>query len=237
MAGTPLFWQRHRHDKLIARWAAAAGVHNVTVIVVDGPDRLALLRTFESLLGLPAGLLVPADEVMNRSLTLAEAEVVRQLNEEFKRREWPGASYAKFMRYGAVRQMKARRPLPGEPQIATPAWALERVAEISAEMTGNIAALGVRVIGDLSALSSPAPPAGQPDAGAGNGPAAPLIPVEAAAQAILGAMLAGGIAGPAAGADKRAVADRPVREVDARRLAGVLVRRGRQRVRQALRPG
>jgi hypothetical protein len=66
---------------------------------------------------------------------------------------------------------------------------------------------------------------------------APLIPVEAAAQAILGAMLAGGIAGPAAGADKRAVTDRPVREVDARRLAGVLVRRGRQRVRRALRPG
>jgi hypothetical protein len=111
------------------------------------------------------------------------------------------------------------------------------VAEISAEMTGNIAAFGVRVIGDLSALSPPAPPGGQPDAGAGDGPVAPLIPVEAAAQAILGAMLAGGIAGPAAGADKRAVTDRPVREVDARRLAGVLVRRGRQRMRRALRPG
>ena len=234
---TPLFWQRHRHDKLIARWAAAAGAHNVIVIVVDGSDRLALLRTFESLLGLPAGLLVPADEAGNRSLTLAEAEVVRQLNEEFKRREWPGASYARFMRYGAVRQMKARRPLPGEPQIVTPAWALERAAEICAEMTRNIAALGVRVIGDLSALSTPAPPAGQPEAGAGDGPAALPIPVEAASQAILGAMLAGGIAGQAADADKRAVADRPVREVDARRLAGVLVRRGRQRMRRALRPG
>jgi hypothetical protein len=234
---TPRFWLRHRHDQLIARWVAAAGAPNVTVIVVDGSDRLALLRTFESLVGLSAGFLVPEDDVVNRSLTLAEAEVVRQLNEEFKRREWPGASYAKFMRYGAVRQMKARRPLPGEPQIATPAWALERVAEISAEMTGNIAALGVRIVGDLSALSTPAPPAGPPDAGAGDGPVAPPIPVEAAAQAILGAMLAGGIAGPAAGADKRAVADRPVREVDARRLAGVLVRRGRQRVRRVLRPG
>jgi len=234
---TPLFWQRHRHDKLIARWAAAAGVHNVTVIVVDGSDRLALLRTFESLLGLPAGFLVPEDDVVNRSLTRAEAEVVRQLNEEFKRREWPGASYAKFMRYGAVRQMKGRRPLPGEPQIATPAWALERAAEISAEMTRNIAGLGVRVIGDLSALSPPAPPAAQPEAGAGDGPADPVIAVEAAAQAVLGAMLAGGIANQPVAADKRPVADRPVREVGTRRLAGVLVRRGRQRVRRALRPG
>jgi hypothetical protein len=49
-------------------------------------------------------------------------------------------------------------------------------------------------------------------------------------------MLAGGIAGPMAG-DKRAVADRPVREVDARGLASVLVTRGRQRMRRAMRPG
>jgi len=268
---TPTFWQRHRHDKLIARWVAAAGAQNVTVIVVDGSDRLALLRTFESLLGLPAGFLVPEDDVVNRSLTLAETEVVRQLNEEFKRREWPGASYAKFMRYGAVRQMKGRRPLPGEPQIATPAWALDRVAEISAEMTANIAALGVRVVGDLSSLGrspdipaagpsadpsvpsrspglsavgsvpdSPSPgfsPARPAEAGAQAGTADPVIPVEAAAQAVLGAILAGGIADQAPSVDGRAVADRPVREVDARRLAGVLVTRGRQRMRRALRPG
>ena len=235
---TPTFWQRHRQDKLIARWAAAAGVPNVTVIVVDGSDRLALLRTFESLLGLPAGFLVPEDEmVVNRSLTLAEAEVVRQLNEEFKRREGPGASYAKFMRYGAVGQMKARKPLPGEPQIAAPAWALERMAEISAEMTGKIAALGVRVVGDLSALRSPAPLGRPPEAEAGAGRADPVIPVEAAAQAILGAILAGGIANQPAAADKRPVADRPVREVEARELASVLVRRGRKRMRRALRPG
>ncbi len=198
---TPTFWQRHRHDKLIARWVAAAGAGGVTVIVVDGSDRLAVLRTFESLLGLPGGFLVPEDEVVNRSLTLAEAEVVRLLNEEFKRREWPGASYAMFMRYGAVRQMKGRRPLPGEPQIATPAWAAERIAEISAEMTTNIAALGVRVIGDISALSSPASPARQPEPGAGDGPAVPPIPVEAASRAVLGAILAGGIADQAAAAD------------------------------------
>ena len=235
---TPTFWQRHRHDKLIARWATAAGAQNVTVIVVDGSDRLALLRTFESLLGLPAGFLVPEDEVVvNRSLTLAEAEIVRQLNEEFKRREWPGASYAKFMRYGAVRQMKARRPLPGEPQIAAPAWALERVAEISAEMTANIAALGVRVIGDLLALRCPAPPARPAGAEAADGPAVPAVPVEAAAQAILGAILAGGISDQAAETGRQAVADRPVREVDARELAGVLVRRGRKRMRRGLRPG
>jgi len=234
---TPRFWQRHRHDRLVARWVAAAGAPNVTVIVVDGADRLALLRTFESLLGLPAGFLVPEDDVVNRSLTLAEAEVVRRLNEEFRRREWPGTSYARFLRYGAVREMKSRQPLPGEPGIATPAWALERMAEISAEMTRNIAALGVRVIGDISALSAPRAAAPSPEPGTGAGSAILPIPVEAAVQAVLGAILAGGMADQAAEADRWPVADRLVREVDARRLAGVLVRRGRQRMRRALRPG
>jgi hypothetical protein len=157
------------------------------------------------------------------------------------------------MRYGAVRQMKSRRPLPGEPQITTPAWALERVAEISADMTRNIAALGVRVVGDLSSLSrSPGLSAGSPtpdpsspgrslarpaEVGAEAGTADPVISVEAAAQAVLGAILAGGIADQAPTVDGCAVADRPVREVDARGLAGVLVGRGRQRVRRALRSG
>jgi hypothetical protein len=127
------------------------------------------------------------------------------------------------------------------------------MAEISAEMTGNIAALGVRVVGDLSALSrAPDLPAAGPSAdpvAPGRSPARPaeadaeagtadaVIPVEAAAQAVLGAILAGGMADQASAVDGRAVADRPVREVDARGLAGVLVGRGRQRMRRALRSG
>ena len=50
---TPGFWRRHRHDALVARWAAVAGQENLTVVVVDESDRLMLLRVFESMLGLP----------------------------------------------------------------------------------------------------------------------------------------------------------------------------------------
>jgi hypothetical protein len=230
---TPSFWRRHRHDKLIARWAAAAGPHNLTVIVVDESDRQMLLRTFETMLGLPDGFLVPAAAAANRSLTYAEAELVRLLNEEFRRQGWPDRSYARFMRYGAVRQMKiARQPSPDEPKIVTPAWALERAAEIGAEMADNIVALGVRVVGDISALGRvPADLAGATDAGS----AVPLMPAEAAAQAVAGAFAAAGVTGQVATADnRRAVADRLVREVDAKSLAGVLVKRGRHRVRRTL---
>src|SRR5437764_13689617 len=65
---TPGFWRRHRHDKLIARWAAA-GAGDLTAIVTDESDPLMLLRTFESMLGLPGGFLEPQEGAVNRSLT------------------------------------------------------------------------------------------------------------------------------------------------------------------------
>ena len=65
----------------------------------------------ESMLALPSGFLVPEERASNRSLTVAEAELVRRLNEEFSRRAWPHRSYARFMRYGVTEQLKTgRRP-------------------------------------------------------------------------------------------------------------------------------
>jgi hypothetical protein len=224
---TPGFWYRHAHDKLIARWAATVGPQNLTVIVVDESDRLMLLRTFESLLGLPGGFLIPEDLVPNRSLTLAEAEVVRLLNEEFKRQQWSTRNYSRFMRYGAIEQMKtARQPSPDEPKIVTPAWALKRAAEIGAETAWNISALGVRVVGDISVLGGL--PADRPETGVPAGHAAPLIPAEAAAQAVLGAFIAGRVGGQ--------TIEQATSEVTARSLAGLLVKRAGQRAWRTLRP-
>jgi hypothetical protein len=220
---TPGFWRRHRHDKLIARWAAAAGVHNLTVIVMDESDPLMLLRTFESMLGLPAGFLKPQQGAVNRSLTLAEAELVRLLNEEFKRQGWPDRKYPAFMRDGAVAQMKAgRQPSPDEQKILTPGWALKRAAEIGAEMAGNISALGVRVIGDLGSLSSIPPIAAEAD------PASvpPPIPAEAVVQAVVGAFNAGGVAGQPA--------EEVLREIAGKAMMRVLVKRGTQRIQRTL---
>jgi len=223
---TPGFWCRHRHDALVARWAAENGPENLTVIVLDESDRLMLLRVFESMLALPGGFLVPEERASNRSLTVAEAELVRRLNEEFSRRAWPHRSYARFMRYGAVEHMKdARQPSPDEPRIATPAWALARAAEISAEMARNIEALGVNIVGDISSLGKV--PDEVTDPGADSGPAL-TVPVEAAARATLGAFIAGGAGGQ--------TAEEIVRDLDTRSLAKVLAIRCRQRIRRRV-PG
>src|SRR5580693_2164290 len=222
---TPGFWRRHRHDTLTARWAAAVGAENLTVIVIDESDRLMLLHIFESMLGLPSGFLIPEERAANRSLTVAEAELVRLLNEEFSRREWPERSYARFMRYGTVEQMKAaRQPSPEEPAIVTPVWALNRAAQISAEMAQNIKALGVNIAGDISALGSV--PEIPPEAVAGAGPVAPLIPTEAAVRAVLGALIAGGAGGK--------TTEEILSDVDVKSMAKTLMKRGQQRVRRTM---
>ena len=238
---TPGFWRRHRHDALVARWAAENGPENLTVIVLDESDRLMLLRVFESMLGLPAGFLVPEERAVNRSLTAAEAELVRLLNSEFSRRGWPHRDYARFMRYGAVEHMKdGRRPSADEPKITTPAWALARAAEISGEMAGRIDALGVNIVGDISSLgklpadgSGPAPggpdlAADRPDPAARDGAATARVPVEAAVRATIGAFIAGGAGGQ--------TAEEIVRDLDTMSLAKVLADRCRRRVRRIL-PG
>ena len=109
-----------------------------------------LLRAFEAMLGLPPEFLVAGRDTANRSLTQAEAEVVRRLNGNvFRDQHWPAHSYPRFVRNGAVHRMKVgREPGPDEPRIQTPAWALERAAELGAEMAANIRSTGVQVAGD-----------------------------------------------------------------------------------------
>ncbi|MFJ6387280.1 hypothetical protein ACIQJT_06710 [Streptomyces sp. NPDC091972] len=181
----PSFWRRHRHDRLVERWARAVGPERITVVVVDDRDRGGLLRTFEQLLGLPGNLLQPVPDTANRSLTLAETEMLRNLNKEFRGNGLPDELYSRLVRNGAVMHMKnACSPSPDDVKILTPEWALEAAAGITAEMTRNIGAAGVRIIGDLRLLSA-VPKAPVPD-----GVPAPRISPEVAARALYGALAA-----------------------------------------------
>jgi hypothetical protein len=150
---SPTFWRRHRHDRLVTRWAEAVGPENVTVVVLGEPDG-SVLRAFEALLGLAPGTLVPEDSRANRSLTMPEAEVLRALNREL-RREVPDSNLRLNLGlYGAAAALEASRPEPSEPRIETPAWAAERATEIGHAIVEGLAASGVRVIGDLRWLAS-----------------------------------------------------------------------------------
>lgn len=185
---TPSFWNRHSHGDLVARWAKVVGADNVTVVVLDESDRGMLFRTFESLLDVPSGSLTPDPDLTNRSLTAGEVELVRLLNEEFQRRNWNDALYGRFVRAGVAKKLLAlRRPDDAEPVTTVPRWGLERAADIGARAADQIRASGVRVIGDLAALSE-LPPADEPDRPP---PLDPPVPASAAAIAVVGTILAG----------------------------------------------
>lgn len=181
---TPSFWRRHRHDRLVERWARAVGPERVTVVVVDDRDRGGLMRTFEALLGLPENLLQPVPDTANRSLTLAETEMLRNLNREFRGNGLPDELYSTLVRNGAVMHMKnACSPTRQDVKISTPQWAVEAAAGIGAEMVDRIAHTGVRVLGDPVLLSAVPTSSGQ-------GPREPRIAPEVAAQALYGALAA-----------------------------------------------
>jgi hypothetical protein len=157
----------------------------VTVVVVDDSDRDGLLRTFEALLGLPANLLRPVPDAANRSLTLAETEMLRKLNVEFRGNGLPDELYSKLVRNGAVMHMKnSCSPTSQDVKITTPRWAVEAAGAIGAEMAGTIAATGVRVVGDTALLSA------VPETVEKKVSGVPRIAPEVAAQALYGALAA-----------------------------------------------
>ncbi|MEU2733040.1 hypothetical protein [Streptomyces griseoviridis] len=220
----PSFWRRHRHDRLVERWVRAVGPERVTVVVVDDSDRGGLLRTFEALLGLPAELLQPVPDAANRSLTLAETEMLRNLNKEFRGNGLPDELYSTLVRNGAVMHMKnACSPAPDDVRISTPGWALESAARIGARTAERITGLGVRVLGDPALLSAvPPEPARQP-------PAEPRVAPEVAAQALYGVLAAAAAAPVRHTAEAKA---RTVHQTASRELVKVLGHRCLKKLRR-----
>ncbi|MGB7981606.1 MAG: hypothetical protein WCF36_12530 [Candidatus Nanopelagicales bacterium] len=180
---SPNFWRRNDHAGVMERWAARLGPHRVRLVVLDESDRNGLFRTFEGLLGLPEGLLVPDPELSasNRSMTAAEAELLRLINVGGAS-DWDWPAYQDGIRRGAVmRMVESRRPSRDEPGLATPEWAVHAGQAFGRQTADRVAALGIPVHGDLGRLAAPIK--------AGEAPAELLLPVAAAAEAVLGGVL------------------------------------------------
>lgn len=153
VADPATLWVTQDHAAVVRRWAEVVGADNVTVVVIDSARPDAMFATFASLLGLPAGALVPerADR-RNRSLTAPEAEMLVRLNELM---ETPGA-YVTRRRPIPPRALwhllDHRVPDAAEPRIAVPGDLVDRLIPIARESVSQIESMGVRVIGDLERL-------------------------------------------------------------------------------------
>ncbi len=148
------FWFRHDQVAQVQRWADIVGVDRTYAVIIPAGDRRAIFNAFESLLGLPDGLLADRKiAIQNRSMTAAEAEFVRRLNKEVAD-ELSWDEYTRTVRRGLVLNMvEQRQPGPDEQKITTPSWAADRAAEYGQRFADGIAASGVQVIGDPQELA------------------------------------------------------------------------------------
>lgn len=203
----PEFWRKTRIDALARRWGALVGPEQVTVVSLANRPRDFVLRTFEQFTGLPNGTLVPDPASENASLGFGVVEVVRRFNELFAER--PGATadlQARLVEFGAIRHLR-RTPevLAADFRIGVPVWAADRAARIMLDMNRGLRDAGVRVVGDLDALTVPSRPPVESVA------APTTVSTEAAAELLVGMMLASARGIPEFAPPARQV---PVRRID-----------------------
>lgn len=156
------FHRRHNHGGLVRRWADLVGSENVTVVVADRADHSFIMHAFEDLLDLPrdliAGVEIP-DRAVNRTMSTAEIELVRQLNKALRRSGLPWHEYTNLMvRGGVYRMLSQRQPAKQEPRLRLSKWAAGAAEEFQQASVDTLLASGVRILGEVSNLLEPAQP-------------------------------------------------------------------------------
>lgn len=228
---TPSFHDRNDQAAVINRWAAAAGPDHVTAVVVDRAHPTQLTDAFEALLDLPLGFLV--DDHLgglqaNRSMSLPESELMRQVNKVIKGHNIDWAEYENLLRNGGIaRLLQARTPGPDEPRLQLPSWAADRASQLGAQYAASIAAAGVRVIGDLDVLAAPTTGMEKPL------PAPAQVPLDIAVEFVVGTLSAGLGRGPFL--DEPVEAPPTVRSARTRELVAEIGGRLRRQVQRQLR--
>ena len=153
--GTALvpFWVVHDHAAVVDRWLRVVGSEHVTVVVVDSRRRDAVFRAFEQLLGLDDGdLRSDLADRQNRSLTAAESELLRLLNERRNRAGRPMSRRRPIPANAIWALLDGRRPGSDESRLVVPRRFLERIRPVCERNVRRLRESGVRVVGDLDHL-------------------------------------------------------------------------------------
>ncbi len=231
---TPSFHLRNDQAGVVRRWAGAVGADHVTAVVVDKTRPAQLSDAFEDLLDLPAGFLL-APELgglqANRSMSVPESELVRQVNLALKGQGVEWGQYEALLREGGLaRLLQTRTPAEQEPALRLPRWAARRASDLGRAYAEGVAASGVRVVGDVSVLAEPVQ--GQDAA-----PASDQVPLDAAVALVVGTLSAAlGRGAFLAEPEEPAVPQRRVADVRTRELVGEAGARLRRAARRRLRP-
>src|SRR5699024_5239189 len=85
----------------------------------------------------------------------SEAELIRLINSSMRRRRWAAQTHHRFVRGAVTPALKRFDPVPGDPRVHTPEWALQRALAAAERGITEIESLGVRVVGDPQMLRFP----------------------------------------------------------------------------------
>jgi hypothetical protein len=148
------FWGRHSHHIEIAKWSEIVGKDRVTVIISDESKPSFLTDSFFGLVGVNTEAFVESKkDVVNRSMDLAEIELLRQMNQKFDRTlGWD--EYVADIRSTLVKTWTQSAPSEASPgRLANPEAFKARIDKKVQEVTDGIKGLGVEVIGDVDSLA------------------------------------------------------------------------------------
>ncbi|MFZ9385970.1 MAG: hypothetical protein ACO25O_04085 [Candidatus Limnocylindrus sp.] len=188
------FWVRHRHDQLVKRWARAVGKDRVTVVALDESNREHLYSTFEQMLGLMKGSIRAEDRLVNRSMTLFEAEAVRSMYSLLKDQGIGElADHVRFMISPSELIKRHRKPQQNEPRIKIPEWARGQVHKLGVDMISEIRGIGVRIVGNLESIVPPEKSDGKSNNSPQSEGHATTIPVDLAGWTAYGVIVSSGI--------------------------------------------
>jgi hypothetical protein len=179
------FWKNQGVHELVERYAAHVPRERISILVADETDHTQQMRVFESLLGLPTGLLTPGEH-QNTSLSLERTEFLRRVNALADERGWNETLLRGLVHGGMLRDLRTLPPEPGERRIpGLPTWSMEPVAALNVARAEHVRASGCRVIGDPAVLANPPQASEQV-------PPVEHISVAVAAAAVAGAVDAAG---------------------------------------------
>jgi hypothetical protein len=148
------FWTRHSHHIEIAKWAEVVGKDRITVIVADESKPEFLTESFFKLVQADtSNFRESTKEIVNRSMDLAEIELLRRINAKFDRNlGWD--EYVVGIRSTLVKIWTQSAPSEKSPgKLSNPEAFRQAIDHRVGQVTQGIRSLGVEVIGDVDSLA------------------------------------------------------------------------------------
>jgi hypothetical protein len=145
-----IFWRQQHLAEVLERWSAHVPAERLHVVLVPPPGRPndVLWRRFASVLGVRTEGLDLAVERTNVSLGLAEAELLRRVNEVLDDLAWP--EYGPTVKFWFAEQVLAQ--LTSGPRATVPRSMHRWLEQQATLMTSALEESGWDVVGDLSDL-------------------------------------------------------------------------------------